>query len=236
MKEALLQEVFSQTGSGDIRVLRCEALENNSLTSDISDVREIVRSHPCVQKALLEELILRRNSECDFDGVSLNYQFLTGNPSVLDELQSILKKLYGQILPIEMDGKSIGYSVSTTSSLALNVIQELYTNNAIDVSIRRFIALDEKVNPRMRDGSVMLVEKVVLPENDRLNLSDNSLFKIIVNDLNVIGLACFFSNKLSEDELENDSFIQGLIENGNKVYLYKPDGEEILQVYVKKAE
>ena len=234
MKEVLFQEIFSKTGLDNVWISGCDALEKYFPTSDEFDVKETVLRNPFVQKALLEELILTKS--CDFDNVSLNHQFFTSNTSFLEELQSILKKLYWQIVPIKRDGKLIGYSVSATSSIALAAIQELYSNNDIDMSFRRFLSLDGEPHHRMRDGSVMLVEKVGLAEKDRLNLNDNTLFKIIVNDLNIIGISCFFNNRLSEDELENDSFIQGLIENGSKVYLYKEEGKEILQVFVKKSE
>ena len=123
-------------------------------------------------------------------------------------------------MPIKRDGKLIGYSVSATSSIALAAIQELYSNNDIDMSFRRFLSLDGELHHRMRDGSVMLVEKVGLAEKDRLNLNDNTLFKIIVNDLNIIGISCFF----------NITFLQiktGLIH----LYVNEASKPSILQIH-----
>lgn len=235
MREALLNEIFSQTGLDSVEILRNETLENKCSTFDEFKVEETVCKNPYVQKALMEELILKKSLKNTYDHVSLNHHFFTGKLFDSENLLDTLEKIYGRIMPIRKDGKPAGYFVSDTSPMALTVIQKLDANDNLDASIRHFLSFSSEMRSGMKDGSAVAIEKISLTKKSRLNLYDNFLEKIIDNDLNITGLASFSNNRLSEGELEKDFFIQGLIERGNKVYLFKEEGVEVLQIYVKKA-
>ena len=62
---------------------------------------------------------------------------------------------------------------------------------------------------------------------------DADFYDQIESSIKNAGFGVFISNRLTAQELEQDAYIQALIESGHDVYVYASEDEDFLRIVVK---
>lgn len=244
MRRITRDEVFSSDRPYEVKTLADKAFINEAFMRSSAwekddKVQKVILENFFLQKALIDELIVIDDETAD--AVSLNCQFFAGEALTAEELLSVLKRVYGTIMPIEdKNGEIIGYHVSDTSQAALDSAKELYDEGKLDDFIYRFVSLPGKGcyahGKECSESQEELfgeAEKTSLPEKDVLSIENSDFYKTASDFIKHAGMYAFFANKQSFYDLEGDACIQGLIDLGHRVYIWRAKGDGFFSIYVE---
>ncbi len=234
MKYVSGAEIFQSEKTISVRAEEClkgePALE--------SEMERLITENVCLQKALAEEYVLREDAMRRDESLlpeffSLNCQFFTGAFAEKEQLFNILKRVYETIYRIRNEkGEIIGYHTTDTSPAALNLIKNLYDRGMLNKYIVHFMSLKGQNILRPYAISARL-EKKDPADGKTQEVLDMDFYDQIESSIKNAGFGVFISNRLTAQELEQDVYIQALIESGHDVYIYASEDEDFLRIVVK---
>lgn len=234
MKRVFLQDIFSSIKLEDTNILVGKDLKNIFYEFPPQKIKKNIYENPFLQKSLIEELAYINSLNDEFDRIDMNHQFFIGELYTPEELVTTLKMVYENIMPIvDKNQRLVGYSVSNASSTARSMIKELYDERKISHFITHFLSLTEKNYLGIEEKGFWKAEKVIIPQECKLDIYDDSFYKVIESDLKYAGIYSFLVNKFNIEVLEKDYYIQKLIELEKSVYICKFEGEKLLNVFIK---
>lgn len=196
-------------------------------------IRKTIAENHYILHALLEEYAFiqeaKLNSLCN-NSVSLNYSFFFDNGQSYAELKEKLQTVYSTINPIINESNNIiGFYALGTNPLAIDIAREFYDTGKAESYIYRFLSFGEtNISINSNIISVML-EKTNLSNEENASLLKSDFYKLIKKNLCAIGLACFITNCMSVNELENDEYIQALLSMGHNVYVYSSSSDYLIK-------